>query len=114
MKYMFYTLLLTLLSCKTANNFYQGKVMDENGKPIEGVNVMEENGNERQTSTDQTGYFKLDRSPDWLGTLVFRKKGYETDTIPSVRRQAGEKVRYNFIENETTVVILKAVKSTEQ
>ncbi len=87
--------------------------MDENGKSLEGVTVMEENRKVKQTWTDQTGYFKLDRSPDWLGTLVFIKEGYETDTIPSVRRQAGEKVRYNFIENDTTIVRLKAVKRTD-
>lgn len=114
MKYILYTLFFILLSCKKANNFYQGRVLDENGKPLNGVTVMDESSDDNQTKTDRTGYFKLKKSPDWLGTLVFRKYGYETDTIPSVWRQAGEKVRYYFIEKDTTVVRLKFAKSIEK
>jgi len=97
-----------LFSCRTSvNNFYQGKVLDEHGKPLEGVTIFEE---ERKNGgvirTDSTGYFRLDRSPDWLGTLIFIKEGYRTDSIPSIRRQAGEQIKYNFIENDTTIVKL--------
>lgn len=104
-------IVLLLFSCKApVNNFYQGKVLDENGKPIEGVTVLEEHKNEKQTTTDLNGYFKLDKSPDWLGHLIFIKEGYETDTIPSVWHQAGETTEYNFIEKDTTIVRLKGIK----
>lgn len=108
MKNIFYLLLLLLLySCKTTgNNFYQGKVLDENDKPLEGVTVVEEDRDENRTITDKNGYFKLDRSPDWLGRLIFVKEGYKEDTIPSVWHQAGEKIEYNFIKNDTTIVRL--------
>ncbi|MFA4870763.1 MAG: carboxypeptidase-like regulatory domain-containing protein [Pedobacter sp.] len=112
MKNLHYTLFLfLLLSCKPrVNNFYQGKVIDQSDKPIEGVIVTEEDSKEKQTTTDKKGYFKLDRSPDWLGRLIFIKDGYQTDTIASVWHQAGETTEYNFIETDTTIVRLKATK----
>lgn len=112
MKNMLYTLSLFLLvSCKPAvNNFYQGRVVDQSNKPLEGVIVNEEDRKEKQTTTDKNGYFKLDRSPDWLGRLIFIKDGYETDTIASVWHQAGETTEYNFIEKDTTIVRLKATE----
>ena len=112
MRSLIYTLLLFLLfSCKTSvNNFYHGIVLDEYGKPLEGVTIFEDDRkNGKVTRTDSTGYFKLFRSPDWLGTLIFIKEGYRTDSSSSVNRQAGEKIRYNFIENDTTLVKLKRI-----
>ncbi|MCW8313754.1 carboxypeptidase-like regulatory domain-containing protein [Sphingobacterium thalpophilum] len=107
MKNIFYLLLL-LFSCRTGvNNFYQGRVLDGNDQPLEGVTVIEENGKGKQVRTDKSGYFKLDRSPDWLGRLIFMKQGYRTDTIPSVWRQSGEAIGYNFVEDDTTIVRLK-------
>jgi hypothetical protein len=112
MKKLHYTLFLFLLfSCKPrVNNFYQGKVIDQSDNPLEGVIVTEDDRNGKQTKTDKNGYFKLDRSPDWLGRLIFIRDGYQTDTIPSVWHQAGETIEYNFIEKDTTIVRLKATK----
>ncbi|MGE8302304.1 MAG: carboxypeptidase-like regulatory domain-containing protein [Sphingobacterium paramultivorum] len=109
MKNILYLLVLFLLfSCKTkVNNFYQGIVLDQIDKPLEGVTVTEEGRNEKQTITDKNGYFKLDRSSDWLGRLIFIKEGFETDTIPSVWHQAGETTEYNFIGSDTTIIRLK-------
>lgn len=107
---IFSIVILTLISCNSANNFYQGKVLDENEKPIQGVTIFEEERkNSSVATTDSTGYFRLARSPEWLGNLIFIKEGFKPDTIPSVRRQAGERIRYYFIENDTTVVRLKSV-----
>jgi len=108
-KNILYLLVLFLLfSCKTkVNNFYQGIVLDQIDKPLEGVTVTEEGRNEKQTITDKNGYFKLDRSSDWLGRLIFIKEGFETDTIPSVWHQAGETTEYNFIGSDTTIIRLK-------
>lgn len=97
--------LVALCSCNKVNNFYQGKVVDKDGKPIEGVVVGEDNI-KKHTRTNKNGYFKLNRSPDWLGDLVFIKNGYRNDTIPSVWHQSGETIRYNFVEDDTTIVRL--------
>lgn len=108
-KNILYLLVLFLLfSCKTkVNNFYQGIVLAQIDKPLEGVTVTEEGRNEKQTITDKNGYFKLDRSSDWLGRLIFIKEGFETDTIPSVWHHAGETTEYNFIGSDTTIIRLK-------
>ncbi|MCB9255838.1 MAG: hypothetical protein H6579_01765 [Chitinophagales bacterium] len=79
-KYFFILLILTLGSCKEKiNDFYQGKVLDENGFPLEHV-VVEEYKMGNRTKSDSLGYFKLKRSENWLGSLVFSKEGYESDT----------------------------------
>ena len=113
MKYLAYLLILIFFSCKTANNFYQGRVTNEENQPLEGVIVAEDH-HDKQTKTDKTGYFKLDRSPDWLGNLIFIKQGYRQDTIPTVWHQAGETTRYNFIENDTTIVKLQHIPTKEK
>ncbi|TWH98761.1 carboxypeptidase-like protein [Flavobacterium tiangeerense] len=99
---------LILFSCNQTNNFYQGQVTDENNKPLEGV-IVAEDRIDKHTKTDKDGYFKLDRSQDWLGDLIFVKEGYKTDTIPSVSNQAGETTEYQFIKNDTTIVRLQLV-----
>ncbi|WP_156305554.1 peptidase associated/transthyretin-like domain-containing protein [Sphingobacterium endophyticum] len=65
-----------MYSCRTSNNYYQGKIIDENGKPIEWVAVFEVGSmDSRRSKSDSNGYFKLSRSPDWLGTLIFFGQG---------------------------------------
>ncbi|MFC4212959.1 carboxypeptidase-like regulatory domain-containing protein [Pedobacter lithocola] len=113
MRYFLYFMLLLFFSCKTTNNFYQGRVIDEQNKAIEFVIVAEESGN-RNTKTDKNGYFKLDRNRNVLEDLIFSKSGYVTDTIPTVWHQSGETTEYNFIEKETSVVRLKAAKIYEK
>ena len=112
MKNIYYILILTLYSCNSVNNFYQGRVIDEKNNPIEGVIVAEDHI-EKHTKTDKDGYFKLDRSPDWLGRLIFIKEGYKTDTIPTVWHQGEETTEYNFIKKDTTIVRLKTIESKE-
>jgi len=106
MRHLICLSLVALCSCDSINDYYQGKVMDENGKALAGVTVSELYRN-RQTETDATGYFKLDRSPEWLGELIFTKNGYHTDTIPSVWHQAGETTEYRFVKNDTALIRLR-------
>lgn len=102
-----YLLLFVLLACEQkTNDFYQGLVLDESGRPIENVMVFEEYGKENRTKTDNKGYFKFNRTPDWLLRLVFVKEGYKTDTIPTVWAH-GEQLHYQFVTNDTTLVRLK-------
>ncbi|MFH6602334.1 carboxypeptidase-like regulatory domain-containing protein [Maribacter algicola] len=110
-KYSFYVLIFVLLSCgQKTNDFYQGVVLDENNIPLENVTVFEEYVEENSTKTDNKGYFKLNRTPNWILSLVFVKEGYKTDTIPTVWAH-GEQVNYQFIKNDTTQVRLKKENS---
>ncbi|MFX0558080.1 carboxypeptidase-like regulatory domain-containing protein [Maribacter sp. CXY002] len=109
---IFFALVFTLLACgQKPNNFYQGVVLDKNDRPIENVKVFEEFGTENMIRTDTRGYFLLDSSNDRLTRLVFVKEGYKTDTIPTVWSQHGERVGYQFIMNDTTIVRLRTEKS---
>lgn len=113
MKYFLSAILLTLLSCSSTNNFYHGRVTGFDNTPLENVTVLELYRN-NQTKTDKNGYFNFKRySSDFLGDLVFIKKGYNNDTIPTVWHQAGETTEYNFVENDTTVVKLKKTVDKE-
>ena len=114
MKQTLCLLLLIICSCKSINNFYQGRVTDEQNKPLAAVSVLElYSGN--KTNTDSYGYFKFNRfNSDFLGDLVFTKEGYNTDTIPTVWHQAGETTEYNFVKNDTTIVRLRQAKVKEK
>lgn len=109
MRYFQYAILFTFFSCKSVNNYYHGRVLDETNKPIENV-VVTEDTFEKKTRTNKMGYFKLSRNPDGLGNLLFFKEGYKADTIPSVWSQHGEIILYNFIEKDTTIVRMKPLK----
>lgn len=104
-KYLFIFLFI-FLNCNSENDYYFGRVLDENNNPIKNaivtVDIFEE-----KTKTNNKGYFKLKRNSGWLGNLIFQKEGYLTDTIPIVWSQHGETLNYNFIENDTTIVKLQ-------
>ena len=70
MKLFLYALLVTFFSCKSGNKYYHGRVLDENNKPIENVFVVVDRFEEK-SKTNEKGYFKLKRNPDWLGNLIF-------------------------------------------
>lgn len=107
-RYFLYVFVITFYSCQKDEYFYHGKVTDDNNNPVEDVIVTVENC-KNKTKTDKKGYFKLMHSSEFLGNLIFRKEGFKTDTIPTVWRQHGETLNYNFIENDTTVVLLKQI-----
>lgn len=96
-----------LLNCQSVSDHYHGKVTDENNIPLKDVIVTLEY-TENNTKTDKKGYFKLKRSSNSLGNLIFNKVGYKIDTIPTVWSQHGETIQYNFLENDTTIVRLKS------
>lgn len=114
MKQAFCLLFLILCSCRSVNDFYQGRVIDIHNKPLENVSVSELYRGS-QTSTDTNGYFKLKRySSGFLGELVFEKDGYKTDTIPTVWHQAGETTEYHFVKDDTTIVNLRPIEIKEK
>lgn len=107
-RYFLFVLLFIFLNCTSVNDHYHGKITDDNNNPLEDVIVKLEYF-EIKTKTDKKGYFKLNRSSERLEKLIFYKEGYKTDTIPTVWCQHGETLNYNFIENDTTVVLLKQI-----
>lgn len=114
MKQAFCLLFLILCSCRSVNDFYQGRVVDAQNKPLKNV-VVSELYRGSQTSTDTNGYFKLKRySSSFLGDLVFEKYGYDTDTIPTVWHQAGETTEYGFVKDDTTIVRLRPIEVKEK
>lgn len=107
MKYLLLLVCLMLVSCKEIDDYYYGQVVDDKGNALENVAVEEYKMGNR-TKTDEGGYFKLKRSENWLGSLVFSKEGFESDTLPAVWHQAGETTEYNFLKEDTTLVSLQS------
>ncbi|WP_437918647.1 hypothetical protein [Sphingobacterium sp. LRF_L2] len=110
-KLLFINLCGFFCSCHSSPLYYYGQVLDENNTPIESVYISKLY-DDIGVVTDKRGYFKMDRSADRLDDLIFSKEGYITDTIPSVWRQNGEAIRYNFINHDTTFV--KLIKKKKQ
>lgn len=97
--------LLVLAACKSSPNYYKGRVHDESGSPLKDVQVSE-NSAGQQSFTDSKGYFRMIKREGSLSNLIFSKKGFKTDTIPSVCHHAGKATTYNFINDDTTPVTL--------
>lgn len=94
------------ISCSTKPAFYKGYVYYDN-KPLKNVTVKKMYDDESFTKTDSTGYFILQKRPNTLRSLIFEKKGFITDTIPSVWTQHGEKVKYTFLNKYSDTIILR-------
>lgn len=109
MKSLYVITCVLFFSCTSTNPYYQGRVIDEKAYPIEGA-IVTELYQKKAAATDKNGYFKLSKHANWIDDLVFTKPGYETDTIPSVWHQGGETTRYNFITNDTRVVVLRKIR----
>ena len=102
-------LLLALYSCNDQPKYYHGYVLDRKMKPISNVKVIENNKIPLSTITDSTGYFRLNKNPDWLSNLIFLKEGYITDTVRTVWSKHGEKIEYTFLNQNADTVLLRKV-----
>jgi len=70
---------------------YNGYVYDQKSKlPIENVEVNDFLSN-KSTKTDNKGYFNLKHEGKISGQLLFKKPGYVSDTLETIRIQSGEK-----------------------
>lgn len=82
MKQSFFLLLLmmcgTLLFAQTRQ--IKGKVMDDAGAPLQGVNVLL-SGTQKGVQTDATGSFALDAPGTGTVTLVISYSGFKTQTL---------------------------------
>ena len=100
--------LLLLIGCNTEPLFYQGYVYYGN-KPLENVTVKKEYINET-TKTDSSGYFKLNKDPDFLTKLIFIKEKFEVDTVRTIWSSGGEKISYTFLnEDFDTLRLIKTL-----
>ncbi|MFL0067037.1 hypothetical protein V3A08_15360 [Tenacibaculum maritimum] len=109
MKYITYIyLLICFLSCKEKEvDYYHGVVVDNNLVPISNVMVKTDYSDSIFTKTKKTGYFKLLRTPNKYGSIIFSKKGYKTDTIRTVSTQSGELLDYSFINKKIDTITLE-------
>lgn len=83
-----------LVSCNSKT--YNGYVYDQKTKlPIENVEVNDFL-NEKSTKTNNKGYFNLNHDGKISGKLLFKKKGYTSDTLETVSIQNGEKQSEKF------------------
>ena len=80
----------------------KGKVIDEKGDPLPGVNVLLK-GSQQGTTTDTEGRFSLS-VPDENAILVFSFVGYE-----KVEERVGNRTNLEIVLKETTEVLQEAV-----
>lgn len=73
------SILLWTFSVHAQENIVSGKVTEENGAPIPGVNILVK-GTNVGTTTDATGRYSLSVPP--ASTLIFSFIGYEAQEIP--------------------------------
>lgn len=98
--------LIFFISCYNRIEYYQGYIYDKNYNPLVNVKVTLESTN--QTSiTDNKGFFKIKKNSNILGDLIVFKKKKIIDTIKTVWRQHGEKIKYSFVENQNDTLFIK-------
>lgn len=110
-KILFISLFISLSNCKTETKtgYYHGYILNKMNKPIANVRVNEYNRVPLMTITDSTGYFKLYHSPISISNLIFKKEGYQVDTIQTRwNRYSGSGQR--FLNKAPDTLILRKVK----
>lgn len=107
----FLILPLLFLSCKsTVSNFYHGVVINEEGNPIEYVEVKENFKYPQSTVTEDNGFFQLYKSPLVRGKIIFSKNGFISDTVRTQRRLYTQPTTYLFMNKTPDTLILKKIK----
>ncbi len=111
MKYIIFTyLIICTASCDEKSfDYYHGVVIDYNSNSLPGVMVKTEYLKTKPSLTNESGYFKLPKSPNTITSLIFSKDGYVTDTIKSVYSHGGEKLDYRFIFKKIDTIPLKKI-----
>lgn len=93
MKYLLLLITLFLISCKKA---YYGNVYDfETKQPLASVEINDYMNNTK-TYTNSKGYFYLKHTGNIAGKLIFKKAGYDIDTLETIRVINGEFYKDEF------------------
>ena len=95
----FFTFLLVTLSCitfaqKTAK--VVGIILDENNKPVEGVNVSYQT---KTVNTDPNGFYTITIPANQKVILVFTHTSLKSITVP-VQLKEGEELEYHLMMND--------------
>ena len=95
----FFTFLLVTLSCiafaqKTAK--VAGIILDENNKPVEGVNVSYQT---KTVNTDANGFYTITIPANQKVILVFTHTSLKSITVP-VQLKEGEELEYHLMMND--------------
>src|SRR5687767_15105616 len=104
------TVSVSLIKTRTSN-FLQattvtGKVADEGGVGMPGVNVLVQ-GTANGTTTDSDGMYRLSIPPDQAaGTLVFSFIGYANQEIPILNRSTINVTMMADVKSLTEVVVV--------
>jgi len=103
---LFLTLLFLIpVTLLAQNRTVKGKVVDESGNPIIGVNVTGK-GARRGTQTDKDGNFSITITGSGAANLVLSSVGFETRIIPATGDDAGTiQLTRAVITQEDVVVI---------
>ncbi len=103
---LFLTLLFLIpVTLLAQNRTVKGKVVDESGNPIIGVNVTGK-GARRGTQTDKDGNFSISITGSGAANLVLSSVGFETRIIPATGDDAGTiQLTRAVITQEDVVVI---------
>jgi len=104
-------IVVTITSCGTRiNDYYSRFVVNESGNPVDSV-LVKENIAEKfahKAFTDKNGYFRMNRTDNWLPDLILQKEGYQSDTIRMVWLQHGEKEMYSpLLTKDSSQVIIR-------
>ena len=103
---LFLTLLFLIpVTLLAQNRTVKGKVVDESGNPIIGVNVTGK-GARRGTQTDKDGNFSISITGSGAANLVLSSVGFETRIVPATGDDAGTiQLTRAVITQEDVVVI---------
>lgn len=109
--FLFTSLLILTFCSERINDHYSGIVLDELGRPLEGVLVREDYFSEGYTEnrciTDSNGYFKFNRTG--LPEVILSKDGYLNDTINLIWHQHGETTEYSeIVKKDSSILVLRS------
>ncbi|WP_157822002.1 hypothetical protein [Tenacibaculum sp. Bg11-29] len=96
----------TMLSCKNEQTYYHGIIFNEKQIPLSRVIITD---GVQSTFSNNNGYFKLYRNPNFLSELTFSKEGFETRIMKTVGTQHGESIRYKFLNMKADTLHLKKI-----
>ncbi len=116
MKYILFVLFIIFISSQlTAQNFessIKGRVIDQNGKPNELVNILIE-GTKTGDYSDKDGWFEIRNLNTGVYTLRLSSVGYRTKEL-QVTLKSGENVYNNIILDKSASELSEVVVSADK